>query len=611
MNKALIRLEDIGPGGWYETEEQQAKLLVIAQFLHRQRIPFHLAVIPRYVDPAHHTDRSIDDLHDEVSLRFVRLLRTMVALGASLGIHGYTHQYSGSVSGDGFEFAYPECWADCPPDDSPEAVHSLPQLQRSYAYQRIQRAHKMFQSAGLAAVWYETPHYTASSVQRHIIEICNGILYESPPSSPDARTAGLQHTPDDPLTNGTIYVPTPLYYVAGDKIEEEVTRMERSLPDFTDDHELASFFYHPYLEFPYIRFLADGTVHYDEHSPLRRIIQSFKRERKSFVSISSILPFIPDFRETRLQDRMTMKLPQLLHAPRKGKPDRWIVHDEANNLWYDAALMVLSPIKIHNGIQYIRPLLADWPLYPGGTAMAGDYDGNGSIDTAVWNAKLGICEVALDSGGRLVPSGHWLCESGAVDWKALTGDFDGDGRHDLFLWDPVTGKAAIAYSSGCDFYSPLIQHEVSVQGVGMIPSIGDVNGDGLDDLVVWNSDSGTCQVWLSSGKQLVDAGDWYSAKSPMGSSISMMLGDVDGDGLEDLVLVEHTAGNWFVLYSSGTAFAFGRQEERFGPWVAGERMMPFVGDLTGNGRVSLLAWSPNRLGGTLDAAINSRDRTIE
>ena len=88
----------------------------------------------------------------------------------------------------------------------------------------------------------------------------------------------------------------------------------------------------------------------------------------------------------------------------------------------------------------------------------------------------------------------------------------------------------------------------------------------------------------------------------------MMLGDVDGDGLEDLILVEQTAGNWFVLYGSGTAF--GRQEERFGPWVAGERMTPFIADLTGNGRVSLLAWSPNRLGGTLDAAINSRDRTI-
>ena len=40
-------------------------------------------------------------------------------------------------------------------------------------------------------------------------------------------------------------------------------------------------------------------------------------------------------------------------------------------------------------------------------------------------------------------------------------------------------------------------------------------------------------------------------QSPMGSSISMMLGDVDGDGLEDLILVEQTAGNWFVLYGSG------------------------------------------------------------
>ena len=109
----------------------------------------------------------------------------------------------------------------------------------------------MFQRAGLPAVWYETPHYTASSIQRHIIEICNGILYESPPSRPDVRTAALQHIPDDSLTNGTIYVPTPLYYVAGDKIEEEITRMERTLQDFTGARELASFFYHPISNFLY------------------------------------------------------------------------------------------------------------------------------------------------------------------------------------------------------------------------------------------------------------------------------------------------------------------------------------------------------------------------
>ena len=40
MNKAMIRLEDIGPGGWYGTEEQQAKLLVIARLLHHLQIPF-------------------------------------------------------------------------------------------------------------------------------------------------------------------------------------------------------------------------------------------------------------------------------------------------------------------------------------------------------------------------------------------------------------------------------------------------------------------------------------------------------------------------------------------------------------------------------------------
>lgn len=607
MNKALIRLEDIGPGGNYETEEQQAKLLVIARFLHNERIPFHLAVIPRYVDPAQGINRSMADPENDVSLRFVRLLRTLLTLGASLGIHGYTHQYENAVSGDGFEFAYPDCTANCPPDDRPEAVKSLQLLRQSYAYRRVLMAQETFRSAGLAADWFETPHYTASSVQRHIIGICNGILYESPPSAPDARMTVLEHNANDPLTNGTIYVPTPLYYVAGDKIEEEVARIGQAVKDYTGEEELASFFYHPYLEFPYIQLHADGTIQYDANSPLRRIVRSFKQEYKSFVRLTSLTPFIPDFRESGLLDRMTIKLPKLLVTKRKRQPDQLFIRSETENIWYMAAIRFESPLKIHNGVQSVRPLLTGWPLFSGGTAIAGDYDGDGRTDVAVWYSELGLCEVALGTGAALSPAGAWLSESEVMDWRSLTGDFDGDGRLDLYLWDPVTGKAAIAFSSGSRFDSPVIQSEVVVQE-GAIPCIGDVNGDGLDDLIVWNPVAGSCQVWLSSGRDLLDAGVWYSGHDTSDIQISVMLGDIDGDGYEDLILVDHHAGSWSVRYSTGAAF--GPREARFGPWVSGKQMTPFVGDLAGDGRVSLLAWSPQHLGGTLDLAVNTKDRTL-
>ena len=111
------------------------------------------------------------------------------------------------------------------------------------------------------------------------------------------------------------------------------------------------------------------------------------------------------------------------------------------------ALEVGFPMKIHNGIRYIRPMLADWPLYPVGLRWLAIMM-EMAIDAAVWNAELGICEVALGSGDRLVPSGHWLCESGAVDWKALTGDFDGDGRHDLFYGTLLQGKPPLLIAPG-------------------------------------------------------------------------------------------------------------------------------------------------------------------
>ncbi|AWP27140.1 DUF2334 domain-containing protein [Paenibacillus sp. Cedars] len=608
MNKALIRLEDIGPGGNYESEEQQAKLLVIAQFLHNEGIPFHLAVIPHYVDPAQSIDRSITDAENDVSLRFVLMLRTLLTLGASLGMHGYTHQYEDSVSGDGFEFAYPDCSANCPPDDRSDALTSLLQLQQSYAYQRVQLAENAFQAADLTAGWFETPHYTASPVQRHIIEICNGILYESPPSAPDARTPVLKLDPDDPFSNGTLYVPTPLYYVAGDNIEEDVARIGQTIKDYTGGKDLASFFYHPYLEFSYIHLRANGTVHYDPNSPLRRIIRSFKQEHKSFVPLTSLTPFIPDFRESGLLNKLTIKHPTLLLAKRNRQPAQLFIRSETDNLWCIATIRFDAPLRLHNGVLSIRPLLTGWPLHPGGTAMTGDYDGDGRMDTAVWYGELGLCEVALGTGTTLCPAGAWLSEAEVMNWECLTGDFDGDGRHDLCLWNPHSGKAAIAYSFGSGFATPVIQNKVAVRE-GEIPCIGDVNGDGLDDLVVWNPATGTCRVWLSSCRDLLDAGIWYWAHNLSDSQLSVRLGDVDGDGYEDLVLVDHKTGSWSVHYSSGAAF--GPREALFGPWISGEQMIPFVGDLTGKGRVSLLAWSPQLLGGTLDAAINIKDRTMD
>lgn len=612
MAKALIRLEDISPGGWYETEEQQAKLLVIANELHTQSIPFHLAVIPRYIDPARGIDRSLTDLDDPVSVRFLRLLHKMVRLGASLGVHGYTHQYANATTGDGFEFTYDGCLHDCPPDDAPLAASSRRELTRSYAYRRLSLARKMMEQAGLTAVWFETPHYTASPVQRRILESCCGLMYETSPDAPNLNNAALFSPPEHSLSNGTYYVPTPLYYVAGDNIEGDVRRIRQTVQELPLT-ELASFFYHPYLEFPYIEPQADGTAQYGPSSPLKRIISAIKSTGRTFVHVTSFMPFIPDFRERSLPwsngDR--------IHAM-AGRPGSQETRQEAALLirkldsatWYRASLTANSLIKIDNGLCSMRPILAGWPENAGGQEMVGDVNGDGIDDIALWYPQLGQCHIALGTAeGGMRPSGVWLCAPDYADWDAYVGDFDGDGRDDLLLWNRASGLVALAFSDLHGFRQPLLQTERIQYDPDPTPAldIGDVNGDGLDDLVLWHPSSGICEVWVNQGGRFIVEGNWYGTDAPLLRGItSFRVTDVDGDGYDDLLLIDRSQGFWYVLYSSGTTF--GPEARPFGPWLPGKEAILLALDFGGSGRASLLAWSPDQSDGILDAAINTLDR---
>ncbi|MGZ4135713.1 MAG: DUF2334 domain-containing protein, partial [Tumebacillaceae bacterium] len=51
MKKALIRFEDIGPGGYYESPDNIIKLRAIAEYMRSEGVPFHVAMIPRFVNP--------------------------------------------------------------------------------------------------------------------------------------------------------------------------------------------------------------------------------------------------------------------------------------------------------------------------------------------------------------------------------------------------------------------------------------------------------------------------------------------------------------------------------------------------------------------------------
>ncbi|MBZ5515793.1 MAG: DUF2334 domain-containing protein, partial [Acidobacteriia bacterium] len=90
--RALARIEDVS------VDDDPADLVKIADLLAARRIPFEIAIIPIFRDPAHSLEIRLSDRKATVAA-----IHTMIARGGTPVMHGVTHQVHG-VSGDEYEF---------------------------------------------------------------------------------------------------------------------------------------------------------------------------------------------------------------------------------------------------------------------------------------------------------------------------------------------------------------------------------------------------------------------------------------------------------------------------------------------------------------------------
>jgi FG-GAP-like repeat len=125
-----------------------------------------------------------------------------------------------------------------------------------------------------------------------------------------------------------------------------------------------------------------------------------------------------------------------------------------------------------------------------------------------------------------------------ADWRLIgVGDVDGDGTDDMVWFNVKTTQAhywpmkAGKRTGGVDIYMP-------VGTAWTLRGVGDVDGDGTDDLI-WQSSSGQVHYWpMKAGKR----NGGIDIHSPVGREWFLRgVGDVDGDGTDDLIW-QHTNG---------------------------------------------------------------------
>lgn len=269
---ALIRLEDISASHFYALPQSLEKLRIVSDYLYQEHIPFHVAWVPRYIDPrpAYKTDVDISEQYSMDNANFVYTLDYMLDRDGLIGLHGYTHQYGNSESIAGLEF-----------HTSNPGGKEIPTTDE-YALERINAAKKAAEKLGIPYTFFEAPHYAMYGNQLKVAENNFDYIYEYYPGAPNQITVKKN------VGRTTKYIPTPLDYVDGKKDTDRMLQKIRSLKPGV----LASFFYHPYIDFDSITLAkeTDGypTYTYAPDSVLHRLLKAFREQGYHFEKITDL-----------------------------------------------------------------------------------------------------------------------------------------------------------------------------------------------------------------------------------------------------------------------------------------------------------------------------------
>ncbi|MBI2426291.1 MAG: carboxypeptidase regulatory-like domain-containing protein [Candidatus Kerfeldbacteria bacterium] len=258
--------------------------------------------------------------------------------------------------------------------------------------------------------------------------------------------------------------------------------------------------------------------------------------------------------------------------------------------------------------EYIRSFYAYSPTVRGSYQMlTRDLDGDGEQELLVSTEDGLTPHVRLfDKEGNLLTHFFPFGTGARFGAKMLLADVTGDGLPELFTWPEGRAGAQLrVYSYDADEQSFSLTADDFVYAEtfrGTINvTVADVTGDDTPDVIVFPTSGGTSHIRVfnyENGK-LELLTQFFAYGTTVRVGLRVMTGDLDGDGVRDLVVApEEAAGSNIRFYKFNTndeAFELLGWTMAFGPQWRGELNIR-VGDIDNDGMIEAVV-APHTQGG--------------